>query len=300
MPLVKSANRAAVGPNIKAEMAAGKPQKQAEAIALSVQRRAQRADGGQVSAAILPFRRADGGQVDGTSALKQAMTSPAASVAAKIDQQNAQRISGAVPRGNTLPAVQGFAGGGLPQAPWFIRRSAQQMAHIGAINSPVAGRTDHIPLNVASGSYVVPADIVSGLGQGNTSAGHKVLGQMFKTGPYGMGASAVKPASAKPPKAPKMPGLSPTPPGMGFGSTGSTSMGSSFADGGQANSEAPQQPTLVPIMAAGGEHVLSPDQVATVGDGDLKKGHEALDQWVKLMREKHVNTLKKLPGPAKR
>jgi hypothetical protein len=40
MPLVKSASKAAVGPNIKREMAAGKPQKQAVAIALSVRRRA--------------------------------------------------------------------------------------------------------------------------------------------------------------------------------------------------------------------------------------------------------------------
>ena len=40
MPLIKSAGRAAVGQNIKTEMAHGKPQKQAIAIALSVQRRA--------------------------------------------------------------------------------------------------------------------------------------------------------------------------------------------------------------------------------------------------------------------
>jgi hypothetical protein len=40
MPLVKSASRAAVSGNIKREMAAGKPQKQAVAIALSVRRRA--------------------------------------------------------------------------------------------------------------------------------------------------------------------------------------------------------------------------------------------------------------------
>lgn len=42
MPLKKSASKAAVKENIKAEMAAGKPQKQAVAIALDVQRRAKR------------------------------------------------------------------------------------------------------------------------------------------------------------------------------------------------------------------------------------------------------------------
>ena len=40
MPLIKSKSKKAVGKNIKAEKAAGKPQRQAVAIALSVQRRA--------------------------------------------------------------------------------------------------------------------------------------------------------------------------------------------------------------------------------------------------------------------
>ena len=41
MPLTKSKSDKAVGRNIKAEMQAGKPQKQAIAIALDVQRRAK-------------------------------------------------------------------------------------------------------------------------------------------------------------------------------------------------------------------------------------------------------------------
>jgi len=40
MPLIKSKSKKAVGKNIKTEMAAGKPQKQAVAIALETQRRA--------------------------------------------------------------------------------------------------------------------------------------------------------------------------------------------------------------------------------------------------------------------
>lgn len=42
MPLKKSSSKKAVGQNIKTEMAANKPQKQAIAIALSVQRRAKK------------------------------------------------------------------------------------------------------------------------------------------------------------------------------------------------------------------------------------------------------------------
>ena len=51
MPLFKSKSDKAVGKNIKAEMAAGKPQKQSIAIALSVQRKAKgkkMAEGGEV------------------------------------------------------------------------------------------------------------------------------------------------------------------------------------------------------------------------------------------------------------
>ena len=42
MPLVKSASKKAISQNIKTEMAAGKPQKQAVAIALDTARRARK------------------------------------------------------------------------------------------------------------------------------------------------------------------------------------------------------------------------------------------------------------------
>ena len=52
MPLIKSKSPKAFKENIKAEMAAGKPQKQAVAIAYDVQRRAKKADGGGLYANI--------------------------------------------------------------------------------------------------------------------------------------------------------------------------------------------------------------------------------------------------------
>lgn len=42
MPLIKSKSRKAFSANVKAEIAAGKPQKQAVAIAYSVKRRAKK------------------------------------------------------------------------------------------------------------------------------------------------------------------------------------------------------------------------------------------------------------------
>ena len=52
MPLIKSKSEKAFKSNIKAEIAAGKPQKQAVAIAYDVQRHAKKAKGGNVSLAI--------------------------------------------------------------------------------------------------------------------------------------------------------------------------------------------------------------------------------------------------------
>jgi hypothetical protein len=53
--------------------------------------------------------------------------------------------------------------------------------HTGAIKAPVAGRTDHLPVHVPSGSYVVPADIVSAIGEGNTEHGFDILDHMMKS-----------------------------------------------------------------------------------------------------------------------
>jgi hypothetical protein len=56
---------------------------------------------------------------------------------------------------------------------------------------------------------------------------------------------------------------------------------------------------IVPIIAAGGEYVVHPDDVTRIGNGTLDEGHKILDSFVKKMRAKTVQTLKNLPGPAK-
>src|ERR1700689_1058466 len=45
----------------------------------------------------------------------------------------------------------------MPRAAKFARH----LQHTGPIHSSVAGRTDHLPIHVPSGSYVLPADIIS-------------------------------------------------------------------------------------------------------------------------------------------
>lgn len=135
----------------------------------------------------------------------------------------------------------------------------------GFLHSSVPGRTDKLPINVAGGSYVLPSDHVAALGQGNSLSGADIVSKMFKTGPYGMPQTKMKAAKTAKPKKMK------------------------FADGGSAG-----EPT--PIIAAGGEIVLSPDQI--IGRfGDLDHGHKALDQWVLDTRKQHIKTLKSLKPP---
>lgn len=141
--------------------------------------------------------------------------------------------------------------------------------HTGPIHSPVAGRTDHLPMHVPSGSYVIPADIISAMGEGNTMAGFKHMRRMFGGIPYGNPQGGPYGRGENPYDEP-LPGK---------------------AAGGEVDS--------VPIVAAGGEYVLSPEQVRQAGDGDLEMGHKVLDEFVKRYRALTIKTLKNLPGPKK-
>jgi hypothetical protein len=51
--------------------------------------------------------------------------------------------------------------------------------HVGPIHSPVAGRTDHLNMHVPAGAYVIPAEEVAFLGEGNTLSGFKNIEQML-------------------------------------------------------------------------------------------------------------------------
>ena len=142
--------------------------------------------------------------------------------------------------------------------------------HTGPIRSSVAGRTDHLPIHVPSGSYVLNADVVSHLGENNTEAGFKVLRRMFGGTAYG--------------------GSTKGPYGQGSGP-----YGEHLANGGKTS----DSDSGVPIVAAGGEYVLSPAEVRWAGAGDLDKGHRALDEFMVRTRKEMIKTLRELPGPAK-
>lgn len=148
-----------------------------------------------------------------------------------------------------------YAAGG--SVPWVERMAFNRMPKSGFIHSVIPGRTDKHSINVAAGSYVLPADHVSALGQNNSLAGAAKIKNMF--GPGGKFGPRLK-----------MP---------------------KFASGGGVEP--------VPIIAAGGEHILPPEIVRRIGGGDIKKGHDILDKWVLAVRKKHIKKLRTLSPPKK-
>lgn len=273
--------------------------------------------------------------------------------------------------------------------------------HVGAIHASVAGRTDHLPMTVESGSYVLPADIVSAGGEGNTLAGFKVLRRTFGGEPYGAGSipygqgSGVYGLPVRYAKGGKVRAA-----GVLFVSPerevllmrrskaeddhrGEWALPAGHIEKGETPEQAARRETAeetghehdgglspfmhrdaqgvdfvtylahsadkfkpelndehdsakwvsldeagklplhpgvraaieklksragkaaggaasgVPIVAAGGEWVISPEQVRRVGHGDIDAGHRVLDDFVKRVRKELIGTLQKLPGPSR-
>lgn len=110
MPLVKTKSAKAFQENIKREIAAGKPQKQAVAIAYDVQRRAHKADGGGLYENIHAKRRriAEGsGERMRKPGAPGAPTAEAFRESAKTAKAKGGGVSLSVGRGEKLPASQG-------------------------------------------------------------------------------------------------------------------------------------------------------------------------------------------------
>ncbi len=187
-------------------------------------------------------------------------------------------------------------GGYLPPSPPYFER--QQMrevadAHPYGFTAGVGGgRTDKNDISVGSGSYVLPADVVSGLGDGNSLAGAHVWNQILASmAPYG--ATPPKIAGRHPP---------PSPPHDAYLAQGiMPDAQMHFAEGG----EVPE----VPIRSADGEVVVSREDVLRVGQhyapereqgneaAMLRRGHRVLDGFVKRIRGNTIRHLKGLRGP---
>lgn len=163
----------------------------------------------------------------------------------------------------SLANARKYAAGGavMDKTPWFARNAARSMGS-GGLETAIPGRADKLGLAAKAGSFVMPADAVSALGQGNTKAGMGILDNMFKSGPYGQ--HLPRPAARKLPRAGKP---------------------AKYADGG-----------AVPIMASGGEYVIEPEDIEA-NFGSLDEGHKVLDRFVQDIRKDYIKSLRSLPGP---
>lgn len=77
-----------------------------------------------------------------------------------------------MPAGRPRYATGGRVDGALAKA-------RKRFANGGALTGDTPGRSDDVPIAVPEGAYVLPADIVSALGEGNSMAGHKLLENRF-------------------------------------------------------------------------------------------------------------------------
>ena len=87
--------------------------------------------------------------------------------------------------GTSAPGLN-YAGGGVirdTSGAYFDRKLAHGS---GLVTGLTSGRGDHISATVPKGAYVVPADVVSGMGGGNTAAGGHMLSKMMPGTGQGM------------------------------------------------------------------------------------------------------------------
>lgn len=195
---------------------------------------------------------------------------PAAGVLASQSEKSGMKRGGAIAVARRINK----AAGGAIDMPFAARAGARNLERSGFNASKVGGRTDALPTSVRSGAYVIPADIPSGLGKGNSLAGANGLNQLFKMGPYG--ASMPHPHAG----------------GMKIPTAGMMKGRKGFADGGDVGEP-------VDVLTSGGEFIVPVEKVAEIGGGDVDHGHAVLDALVKQIRQQTIKTLRSLPGPKK-
>lgn len=298
MPLQHGSSRGVVSSNISELVHSGRPQRQAIAIALSEARRHPHARGGIIGYQIgggMPMGMGQGPGEEGiiqqlaqlpTEKLEElassGMAGPQAGIVQRVLQmRHMQPMMGpSQPQPGAIPTMQS---GGVPD--W--EESSKLAAHTGHvttgfIHSPIPGRTDLINAQPPVGAYVIPADVISGIGEGNSLAGAAFIQHALGSGPFGV---------PLPPRRGGGVGIPRPPPRFT-----EPLLGPAAARGGRTK-EKEGDPT--PILAAGGEYVVSPEIVRAWGGGNLKKGHDVLDAWVVRKRREIAKEMLKLPPPKK-
>lgn len=243
---------------------------------------------GQIAGRVLQYKHTMPAQAQPVQAPTGAYQPPPP--AADDPQQQAQQQQDAQAQMRAGGGIRPRAASGMSisaESPWWARSEERAATdRHGLLASPIAGRTDEMAISPASGSYVVPADVISGIGEGNSTAGANVMQRILETGPEGlrMRPPVHRNTIPRPPPAYR----------EGGGGGGATATSSGFARGGK-----PDRKDGVPILAAGGEFVISPQHVARLGDGDVREGHRRLDHWVVATRKHIIHTMRGLKPPVK-
>ena len=191
-------------------------------------------------------------------------------------------------------AQNGTSGIGASEPDYRKGGSVRQSFDAGGSATPVIdGETG----DQYHGSGVVPADVVSGLAEGNTMAGSAVIDRMMHAEPAGVKANT-GPNGMKLDRTGRrgdFPRAAAVHAPRGINNDAEEQKRGGLA-GGKKSRAHDTKP--VPVVVAGGEHYISPEDIVAKF-GDLDRGHKILDAWVVARREKNIKELKKLPGPKK-
>lgn len=279
MPLQSGNSRATISSNIRELVHSGHPRDQAIAAAMNEARKA-RADGG-VLVAKAGDRRVSpvNGPLESTG---ENITDDWREIG--TDKSGKRESWRPVPTPKTSDLIMA-KGGRAKRA-----EGGRVRLHTGPIHAAVAGRTDHLPMHVPHGAYVLPADIVGGMGEGNTLSGFKVAARLPRS-MFEVHSRTKGTAYGQPARSPYGKGASPyDQSGLPYGAPSPNSRGGT-ADRGASS---------VPIHAAGGEYVYDPEECRMCSPNhDLDEGHKILDEFVKQYRASLVKKLDSLPGPKK-
>ena len=207
-----------------------------------------------------------------------------------LQQRRMMSQQQAVPAPQAAPQQPAFArGGAMPKradggdmgisasqgSPWWTRAVARGAdSTTGFLHGTTPGRADAVNTQSPAGSYVFPADVVAGLGEGNSLAGARVLEGILNSGPHGI----------------------PMPKGgRGMGPPRPPQPAHAAKGGALPTGKQPQ----TPVALSHGEYVATPEHAEMWGNGDIKAGHRIFDKWVVSLRKKQIEKLEKLPGPVK-
>lgn len=203
--------------------------------------------------------------------------------------------------GKALHVLHRQMGGMMPEVPFFERSEAYGLRR-GFISGEGSGRFDKNNVSLPSSSYILPADVIAGLGEGNSLAGARVMDSILSSMPHGI--APPREGGRHPmPRPPSDPQLAQ---GLFEGDTRAP-IQPETATGGTPDRK---EEKTVPIKDADGEYRVLPEQVAAIGqyywsrnkttptwEQALKRGSGILDEFVREERGRNIKELRSLHGP---